>query len=95
MQTYHLGDNFIMMIRDILKPTHILKKDFVFTSDEIYKRGSFVFLKRLHRKHSGFCCNAFFVTKTGRLKYNNDKAVSAFSKDFFQPLKDWFEPLKG
>lgn len=78
----------------MFKSTHVLAKDFVVTefgdNKEIYKKGTPVFVPRLHRKHSGFCCNVALLTKTGRIKVNRIGALTLFSKDFFIPKKDWF-----
>ena len=70
--------------------THTLKKDFVFSENEVYKKGTPVYMKR-HTKHSGFCCNVAFLTKTGRIKIlKKSRIVALFQKDLFYPLKTWF-----
>ena len=76
-----------------LLATHILKKDFIVSSDEIYKKGSPVYVPKRHHKHFGFCCNAAFLTKTGKIKVAPSRALSLFSLDHFKPKKDWFEPF--
>ena len=78
------------------KPTHVLKKDFIAEDGhgrEVYKKGTPVAIPKLHRKHAGFCCNVFFLRRDGRFRLNKIGAMAWFSKDFFKPLKDWFEPV--
>jgi hypothetical protein len=79
-----------------ITPTHVLKKDFIWGGDgRSYKKGAPVFMKKRHQKHEGFCCNVFFLTKSGRLKVDKDGAMAWYSKDLFKPLKNWFEPVEG
>jgi hypothetical protein len=80
-------------MKDIYKPTHILKKDFVAEEGlEVYKKGSYALIRKPHRKHIGFCCNVAFVTKNGNIRKNKTVGCLAlFDKSFFKPLKVWFE----
>lgn len=91
---------------ETFKANHILKKDFICEEGrEIYKKGCPVFIPKLHRKHYGFCCNVFFLTKRGRIKYAASKfsggvfgggrALAIFSKDLFKSKKDWFVSIEG
>lgn len=76
------------------KATHRLKKNFKFNEKEVHQKGCLVAMKKRHQKHFGFCCNVAFLTPTGRLRKNKDGAIALYSKDFFKPLKDWFEPIR-
>lgn len=76
-----------------MKASHILIKDFEFSKDEIYHKGTPVRMKPLHRKHSGFCCNVAMLDRRGRVRQTKNKVLALFSKDHFKPLKNWFEPI--
>jgi hypothetical protein len=83
----------MMKMSNQWKPTHILMQDFEFSSGEIYRKGTPVFMKPLHRKHAGFCCNVAMLDRRGRIRQTKDKVIAIFSKDHFKPLKNWFEAI--
>jgi hypothetical protein len=81
------------MIQEYLKATHILIQDFRVFEDEVYRKGTPVFMNPIHRKHAGFCCNVVMLDRRGRVRVNKDQALAMFDKSFFKPLKDWFKPI--
>jgi len=75
-------------LKEKFKTTHRLKKSFVYNEEEIYRKGSPVFIPK---GNQGFRCNVFFLTPTGRIRSNRDHVVLLYSKTFFKPIKNWFE----
>lgn len=76
------------------KPTHKLKKEFIYSESERYPAGTLVYLyPRNQRGTDGFGGNAFFLDKNGKFAVNRTKMIAAFSLHFFSPQKDWFEKV--
>jgi len=71
---------------EVYLPTHRLKKDFYVSSDEIYKKGSFVYI-------STNPMNIPFVDTKGNILVSNFGAYALFSENFFLPRDKWFEPI--
>lgn len=75
--------------------THILKKDFVVSGYEMYKKGTPVAFPRTHRRHEGFCCSAALLSKNGTILVNKPSLLLAlFDKEHFTPQKDWLTPVE-
>jgi hypothetical protein len=67
-----------------------LKKDFVVSQDEIYKKGTLAIVPEIHRKHDGFCCSVFFVDEKGKGLKGPGGQAAWFCLSAFKPRKAWF-----
>jgi len=80
----------------MIKPTHVLIKQFNVQRGEVYKLGTLV---KVLKGRKGFGHNVVFLTKKGRIKKVpltsiQGGALSIFDKDNFIPMNKWFIILK-